>query len=244
MKWEHKCSLEWLQQRQKHLTASDIKKLLPFTPTGRARKITDEDRMRVLSSKLANLTEDDCMSYGAAARGHILEPYAVSDLNNIIGKNMFYHWDDILVTGEVDPILGFSPDAADVPMSEPFSSATAIAEIKSYSDEKHLCRYYGDKTKFEERWQIAHAMATRYNIDVGYLIFYNPRFYDSFSSLAAFMYTRVDLMKEIETIMTIVDDWEKFLTSNHCPPPLYFGGCTYSEQKIYELEKEKAGLNP
>lgn len=244
MKWEHKCSLEWLQQRQKHLTASDIKKLLPFTPTGSARKITDEDRMRVLSSKLANLTEDDCMSYGAAARGHILEPYAVNDLNNILGAKIFYHWDDVLVTSEANPILGFSPDAANIPMSESFSFATVIAEIKSYSDEKHICRCYGDKTKFEERWQIAHAMATCHNIEVAYLVFYNPRFYGSLRSLAVFMYTRSDLIKEIEIITTIAIDWEKFLTSRHAFPSLYLSDCTYSEQRIYELEEEKINLNP
>ena len=81
MNWEHKCSLEWLLERQKYLTASDIKSLVPVTRTGRPRKVDDEAYFRVLASKLTKLTSEDCWSFGAAARGHILEPYAIDALN-------------------------------------------------------------------------------------------------------------------------------------------------------------------
>ena len=43
MEWKHKCALAWMQERQKFLTASDVKELLPYTATGRAKKITEED---------------------------------------------------------------------------------------------------------------------------------------------------------------------------------------------------------
>ena len=33
MEWKHKCDLGWLTERQKYLTASDIKSLIPFTKT-------------------------------------------------------------------------------------------------------------------------------------------------------------------------------------------------------------------
>jgi hypothetical protein len=209
--------------------------------------VTDEDRLKVLASKLVTLTEDDCMSYGAAARGHILEPYAVKALNDILGYEKFYHWDDIVVTNTTDTILGFSPDAADVPMTGLFTDATAIAEIKSYSDEKHVCRCHTPKMECEERWQIAHAMATRSHLIEAYLVFFNPRIRDNryVTPVTAFQYSRSELGLEISTIKKIVDDWKDFILNiTAVPLPLLSGSCEYSEQGIYEIEEEKAGLNP
>ena len=77
MDWKHKCSLDWLRERQRYLTATDVKSLIPVTKTGRPRKITDMERLKVRASKMVTLTEEDCWSYGAAARGHLLEPYAI-----------------------------------------------------------------------------------------------------------------------------------------------------------------------
>lgn len=207
MKWEHKCSLDWLKERQGYITASDIKRLLPVTATGRPRKVTDQDRLKVYASKLVDLTEDDCWSFGAAARGHCLEKYAIDELNMNLYDEAFCWWDDVVIH-KPGRELAFSPDAMDVPMGESFENATAIAEVKSYSPEKHLSLMYAPKETLEERWQIASAMALCENIDHAYLVLYNPSM--ASRCLAAICYERNDLEKEIETVRLIERDWAAF----------------------------------
>jgi hypothetical protein len=218
-KWFHKCDLEWLKARRKYLTATDVKDLLPFTKTGRKRTITDEHYLKVFAGKLVNLTEDDCISTGAAARGHILEPYAIERYNEEdFGSNTWlYHWDDIVITQpNAGPLsLAFSPDAMNNKPSFYDGSIIAIdklidgniktiGEVKSYSPERHMLAGYTPKDKLEERWQIATAMAVCESIDEAYLLFYNPSMRNQ---LYIVDYDRADLADEIEAVLEVEKNW-------------------------------------
>ena len=211
MNWKHKCSLDWLRARQGYLTASDIKRLLPVTKTGRPRKVDELDYVGVMASKMVELTEEDCWSYGVMARGHLLEPYAVAALNQALffdadEPDLFHHWDDKLVVLPGREIA-FSPDAMDIPMGDPIENVTAIAEIKSYSPDRHLMCGYTPKDQLEERWQIATAMALLENIDHAWLVFFNPKMV---RRLIVIRYDRADLVKEIETVLEVEKAWRDF----------------------------------
>lgn len=210
-KWFHKCDLGWLKARQKYLTATDVKDLLPFTKTGRKRTITDEHYLKVLAGKMVNLTADDCVSTGAAARGHILEPYAI-DMCNEENIDRLYHWDDVVITRtNPDPFsLAFSPDAADYKQGNYGMPAVAIdgikviGEVKSYSPERHMIAGYTPKGELEERWQIATAMAVCESIEEAYLLFYNPSMRNQ---LYIVDYNRADLADEIEAVLEVEKKW-------------------------------------
>jgi hypothetical protein len=216
MDWKHKCSLDWLRERQKYLTASDIKSLIPLTKTGRPRKIDDIDRLKLLAKKQVELTDDDCWSYGAAARGHLLEPYAIDALNDWFinhgaKKQMFFHWDDELISLPGREIA-FSPDAMDIPqLHNQGMMPTRIAEVKCYSPDRHIATAFTEKDQIEERWQIATAMALLDTIKEAYLVLFNPSMRQN--RLFVIRYTRSDLKKEIETISKVELDWMMFKMS-------------------------------
>ena len=212
-KWFHKCSFDWLKARQNYLTATDVKELLPVTKTGRKRTITDENYLKVLANKMVNLTEDDCVSTGSAARGHILEPYAIDRYNeeDLGNSAWLYHWDDIIVTRpEPDPFsLAFSPDAMEIIPPNQGSialvvGASAIGEVKSYGPERHFVAGHTPKYDLEERWQIATAMAVCDSIKEAYLLFYNPSMKDQLYIVG---YDRRDLASEINTVLDVEQNW-------------------------------------
>lgn len=254
-KWMHKCRLSWLRARQQYLTASDVKDLLPVTKTGRPRKITEMDYLKVLARKEVMLTEDDCISVGAAARGHILEPYAIQLLNAISRASWLtlYHWDDAIVV-KPGRRLAFSPDAmsarqvssASMVNVETISGESiTIAEVKSYSPEKHFICGHTKKEDLEERWQIATAMALDKRIDTAYLLFYNPSMVDQ--RLYVIKYKRNDLVDEIATVLMVEHNWDEFIDKkivtygNIFQHPFYTG--QYEEDIIAKIKKEDK-LNP
>jgi hypothetical protein len=215
-RWQHKCDLTWLKDRQGFLTATDVKQLLPVTATGRKRTITDEHYLKVMAGKLVNLTESDCISTGAAARGHILEPYAIDRYNEEdYGSNThLYHWDDAVIS-RVNPVLyslAFSPDACDKTATQLLMDKSldinVIGEVKSYGPERHLICGYTPKDKLEERWQIATAMAVSLTIREAYLLFYNPSMAEQ---LYIVDYTREDLASEINTVLEVEGNWLKWI---------------------------------
>jgi len=251
MRLEHRCSLDWMRERQRYLTASDVKALIPVTKTGRKRDITDLDYLKVMADKMVVLTEDDCVSYGAAARGHILEPYAIDALNIMLeemdpnGDEMFHWWDDKLVSVHGRQIA-FSPDAMDIPMDGNILDATAIAEVKSYEASKHLAIAYTSKEQIEERWQIAHAMAVLENIDHAYLVLFNPKM--KYRKTFVIRYDRHELAHEIETILQVELDWREF--REHGPlTTIPTSGAIHShhggnEETIMREYEERHRLNP
>ena len=214
-KWYHEVSRDWMVARQSVLSATDIKQLLPVTKTGRARKVTDEDYLKVLASKIVEISYDDCCSTGAAARGHILEPYAIEMFNEFIGvssNEVLHHWDDFVVASP-NGILGFSPDAlnfkqeADIPPIGVITEIDYIGEVKCYGADRHLICGRTPKEELEERWQIAAAMATCEKIDHAWLIFFNP---SMTRQMYVVRYGRVELADEIETCLGIAQDYKKW----------------------------------
>ena len=250
MKWEHKCSLDWLRARQRYLTASDIKALLPITKTGRPRKVTDQDRLRILANKQVVLTEEDCWSSGAAARGHILEPFAVREFNEYAKyyyNEEYYWWDDKLVSCP-DRCIAFSPDAMDVPMDDPDAADNVkqILEVKSYNPERFLLTASMDKADLEERWQIATAMALLPNISGATLELYNPSMRSG--QIRWFRFSRLELVKEIEMILKVEEDWKDFCSYSDLALGVFKDSYTeetaLSESQIIEAIEERQRLNP
>lgn len=250
-KWFHRVDLDWLKARQDALSATDIKQLLPVTKTGRARKVTEEDYWKIRATKAVELTEADCESNGAAARGHILEPYAIDMFNECIGEKegeILYHWDDVLLMSPND-VLGFSPDALsikqdpDCPPSmvlggtEPFF----IGEVKSYGADRHAICGHTPKHLLEERWQIAAAMACYENIDHAWLMFYNPSMREQ---LYVIRYDRDDLAEEIDICLQISTDWYDWRQKGGKRENTTFLGDPRREQEIIEEIIERESLDP
>lgn len=253
-KWYHKVSLDWLKARQKVLSATDIKQLLPVTKTGRSRKVTHEDYYKVMASKVVELTEADCESTGAAARGHVLEPYAIRKFNECYGVEngeVLFHWDDVVLTN-ASGILGFSPDAINFkqePDLEPLmvmGGVEYIGEVKCYSADRHLICGHTQKEELEERWQIAAAMAVYSSIDHAFLLFFNPSMEQQ---LFVIRYGRDELADEIETCLKIADGWADFVRDYKTVGPYALGNKCYkgdkdAEQKIILELSYKERLNP
>lgn len=251
MKWEHKCDIGWLRQRQHYLTASDIKSLLPVTKTGRKREVSDADYLKVMASKMVTLTDEDCMSYGAAARGHILEPYAIDALNTVLREmqgqeaEQFHWWDDMLVVKH-GRAIAFSPDAMDVPMGDSTLVPHAIAEVKSYEATRHLLTAYTPKDQIEERWQIATPMALLDSIDHAYLVLFNPKM--KYRKTFVIRFDRDELKDEIEMILQVEENWKDFrergpLTKRPDNGAIHSHHGGSEEDIIAEIER-KLKLNP
>lgn len=254
MKWEHTCNLEWLKERQKYLTASDIKHLVPMTKTGKPRKITDVDRLRIYSNKKIELTADDCVSTGAAARGHILEPYAIQAYNESRDLELpeLYHWDDCILYNKLSTHLAFSPDALSfeqpsgsisIDISGKRNTYYTLGEVKCYGTERHIECCVADKHDLEERWQIATAMYVDQYISQAILIFFDPRLSEENSRLFIHTYTRHDLLDELDIIDKISSDWIHF---KQTVLSFYKSGlkCNISEQDIIADLEAKSRLNP
>ena len=251
-KWKHVCSMDWMKARQQCLTATDVKDLLPITKTGRKRVIGDEQYLKVLSRKLVNIEEDDCISTGAAARGHILEPYAIDRYNeeDFGGNEWLWHWDDIVITRQnhVYGGLAFSPDAMDHDPKNIKTNMIAITgiktigEVKSYSAENHLARAYTPKDELEERWQLATAMAVCEDIQTAYLMFYNPSMR---TQLYIADFNRSDLQDEIDMILDVEEKWLAWLGDFGKLDHFYcVTGQPNEEQAIIRSIMKREELNP
>lgn len=215
MKWFHRVNADWYRARKNYLTASDIKSLWPKTKTGRDRKITDLDYMKIYFEKTQEVRFDDCDSFDWAARGHILEPYAIKEFNNQAIERYMYHWDDCIITKD-GCCIAYSPDALDtlqdfnaVQVETDFVVPNIIGEVKCYNAAKHVETIMTPKSETEERLQIATAMCTSPSISDGYLILFNPEVEDV--SLAWKHWTREELSNEINIVRDIEYSWRKFL---------------------------------
>ena len=185
--WQHDVSQLWLQQRKGCLCASEVGRL-----SKDARRILDgtlglEDSATFRDVVADKLSSDfDERSYGAAARGHIMEPEAVAWWNSTMAKDLgvIYHWDDCLVHRDG---VAFSPDATNVPQPEDVITTTdardigAVVEIKSYSESQHLKRisqHKRDPMSLPELWQLATAMYVCPNAQMARLLLWAPQLND------------------------------------------------------------------
>lgn len=248
--WKHKVSEDWLEARDAVLTATDICKLAGYHK--RASKANREagtiPEFQSLWAEKHSLRDHDPFSNGAAARGHIMESYAV-DAWNLQKKSTqeYYHWDDCIIRrGSV----GFSPDAADVmqPAPVPYLDVDevsgvmmdgdfnyydidikSILEIKSFEPRKHFARCLEDKMKHEEVLQVAAAMYVLPSIEIARLVYYCP---GAPISMKVFEYTREELKDQIKQVEEIVECWNKT-----CEKLALVAGdmdSMYTEDDIYE----------
>lgn len=112
-RWYHEVSAEWLKARQAVLTATDVAGLLPeykrYLKAGSPDVPTPG--FSALWCKKHSDVYLDTGSSDAAARGHIMEPYAIDSWNQQANPT-FYHWDDCIICNKM---FGFSPDGMTVP---------------------------------------------------------------------------------------------------------------------------------
>ena len=221
--WYHKVDRRWMEARAKYLNASAIKEMLPVTETGRKRSQAQREAamMKAWSHHLqTHIPEEALESRGAAARGHILEPFALNEYQRCTGESSVYHWDDVVIH---DKYIGWSPDGMSIPQVKDYGCswdvdergrlcAETIFEVKSYSIEKHVAKLH--EGVHEERWQLAVGMYLQPQTQRAVLIFFNP---DCSCGLAYNVYKRSDLEEEIEMIRETVDDyldWTKTLAKS------------------------------
>lgn len=215
--WRHVVDKEWMIARTHYLTASSIKNILPVTETGRKRPQAQiEANMLKIAANLmtASISNEDCVSTGMAARGHLLEPIAIEEANKAANLGL-YHWDDIILSKD---LLGWSPDAMSIPQTKKVASydievhgapcPSSIGEVKSYGIERHITSVYTDKEDCPERWQLAVGMTLLKNCQFANLIFFNP---DSTIRLAIKTYSRKDLEEEIKMIKEAETSFKQFL---------------------------------
>lgn len=251
--WRHEVSETWLRTRKLYLTASDIKKLV-----AEAKRI-EYGKVELSESKIfAKLygekqsSEIDVESYGAMARGHILEPYAIEEYNKIAGchgSDEIHWWDDaIICRGRI----GFSPDGLDIPKlsgtrvicdGSMLHYKTAkqvgprkIVEVKCYDGGNHFQRKLIGKNNLDERWQIACAMHVCPTIMEGILMFYAPQCCDMFRR----GWYRSGLESEIKMVEVIERMWTMFcviMDDRHSLTPIYTEDDIYNRYLLDEMGK-------
>ena len=250
MKWMHKVSKEWMEARRGWLTASEIADLLPTTPTGRARYVYGK-QLEVWAAKRANITDDMCMAFGSAARGHIMEPYAIDAFNKLHAMDgELHHWDDAIVFNE-DLGIAFSPDAMSIRQCSNMvkvdqldlgSADIQIGEVKSYAPGKHYSKGLADKTYLEERWQLATAMAVCDRIEEAFLILFNPNVEHK---MFHHLYTRDDLEEEIAIVYQVADDYCNCTEEIEADAGSRACECSITESEIVsEIEAMQDNVNP
>ena len=196
-RWHHEVSAEWLQARQSVLTATDVAGLLPeykrYLKAGSPDKPTPG--FAALWCNKNSKRHLDTESVNAAARGHVIEPYAVDDWN--MQHNVhFYHWDDAIVVDKTGK-LGFSPDAMSIMQvhgsaryqmtddGERFFDDQAkildyipypaeVMEIKCYEPAQHMKAILKDKMEHDELMQLAMAFVVMPKLEVARLTWYCP----------------------------------------------------------------------
>jgi hypothetical protein len=250
MEWMHTVKREWLEARRSVITATECISLIStYNKLTKKQKAGTElnPAFAALWGKKNSVEELDPVSYGPAARGHIMEPYAVEEFNVHSVTMEMFHWDDAIICNNG---LGFSPDALDIKQFEPdvykfniiqgklvgegsgvtYPKPEKVLEIKSYGAENHMKSINTRLTGLKERYQLAVAMAVCPSIEYGYLMFYNPACPIGWDIKVT---KRSELEDEIELILGVSDVWNKtcILMNNEQRRP-----CLYTEEKIHEIE--------
>ena len=181
--WFHQVDAKWLEARRDCITATEIQKLV--SPYKRRSK-KDAEAGRIIPA-FAALWGDknsswpiDPDSFGAAARGHVMEPYAVEE-HNRIGHDEMFHWDDcVIVNGSV----GFSPDAMDVPqdgidavkidVKDMPGEVRRILEVKSFEPAGHMKAIATPKMERDQLMQLAVAFHVLPSLEEAVLVFFCP----------------------------------------------------------------------
>lgn len=241
IKWQHEISAKWLRERRKVLTATEIRDLIPALK--RYKKNGDVSSfVGVWGDKHATpLVEETWAPSNAAARGHILEPYAVEEYNIYKGQlnPKMYHWDDFIIVDSRYHV-GYSPDAMNIVQPPKGCSIEVeellkfkpsyLLEIKCYEPKHHMQAVYSSPENLKERYQLAAAMAITPTIEEGALLFYCPQCEIGIDTKQL---TRDDLEKEIKECCEVIDVWAEVCGT--CKK-LFANAPTlkYSEKDIYD----------
>lgn len=246
MRYEHEVSESWLRARQRYLTASDVVRLIPEArriDSGKLRLEEARAFARVYGEKQDRYPDTRAPS-SAAARGHVLEPYAVEQFNRLSGTQ-FCHWDDFVIArGNI----AFSPDALDIDQPRGVK-AIAVDDSLSTIDGKvdgptHLleCKCYEAGSHYQrrldvmcgrdvdERWQVAMAMVVCPTIMHGSIIWFAPQCDDSFYR----DYDRDDIEDEIEVVESVADMWSVFCGLMEGSAKPFVFESYISEEAIYQ----------
>ena len=252
--WHHEVDPNWLEARRHVLTATDIVNLLPEFK--RWIKAGDPDALPPGFSSLwcKKITQgfDEIDSYNAAARGHIMEPYAIEDWNNQCNP-IFCHWDDALIVRDG---VGFSPDAMTIPQDNPSicfevsdsgrslipggninelcPTPWAIMEVKCYEPANHmksLC--IKNKMDHKEIWQIATAFHVLPDLERAYLLWYCP---NAPFPMHSEEFSREELEDAIDTVAAIAGLYGK--VADHWAEQLDDVGIMYASHTEDEIYNE------
>jgi len=205
-RWHHEVSAEWLKARQQVLTATDVAGLMPeykrYLKAGSPDKPTPG--FSAIWCKKNSDTYLDTDSVGAAARGHIMEPYVV-DAWNMQMPDKFHHWDDCIVLDSTGK-LGFSPDAMDIEQHGGVvlrgADAKEVMEIKCYEPPAHMKAIMKEKMDHDELMQLAMAFVVLPDLEAARLTWYCP---GAPIPMFSQRYTGDDLHDQIRWIMEIAE---------------------------------------
>lgn len=250
-RWTHEVSVEWLKARQSVLTATEVAGLLPEWKRWLKKGSDPETLMPGAAALWAakhSTGEPDVNSPSpAAARGHIMEPWAVDSWNAQVVKR-FWHWDDCIICRSDFAIpVGFSPDAMDIAQVYPDSrlevtadgkfivnsgmmscdAPTEVMEIKSYEIPRHMKSVLMEKMEHEELMQLAMAFVVFPDLVRARLVWFCP---DAPISMHAETYTSDDLHDQIRWIMEILEWYQgQRELCEKLPKPWLKAQCTEEE---------------
>ena len=226
-RWTHDVSADWLMERKAVLTATEVAGLL--TEYKRYLKKAPGTLMpgaaALWAAKRADGEVDTSSPSPAAARGHIMEPWAVRSWNAQVDKEL-YHWDDcIICRTDLAVNVGFSPDAMDIMQLYPEArldvsadgkflvnkegmacdAPTEVMEIKSYDVPKHSKCCIMDKMEHDELMQLAMPFVVLPHLKRARLLWFCP---DAPWSMHTESYTGDDLHDQVKWIMEILEWYE------------------------------------
>ncbi len=219
MDWYHEVDEGWLLARKGALTATEISKLVSPYKRFPKKRVVNPAFAALWSEKTSDWPVD-VASYGSAARGHVMEPYAVDEYVRVSGNEMF-HWDDcMIVNGDV----GFSPDGLDVAPTcadvrldvgddglyaedgLACELPTRMLEVKSFEPGQHMKAITTPKYERDQLMQLAVAFHVLPSLEEATLMFFCPP-----AKVPIFLdtYTRDGLSAMIELVGEIAAEYRR-----------------------------------
>lgn len=252
-------SEEWMLARKDVLTASEIRSLLPEfrRMLKKPANTLSPGFFAFCGDKLASGIPST-LSTGPAARGHIMEPYAIEDWNYNSPQYQYNHWDDLVIKRNG---IGYSPDGLDIEQipemgvelwadnktgklvipntKHSFRAPKRAIEVKCYEPKQHMKSLIEDKTERDERLQAAVAFMVLPKLELIDVLWYCPE-----APVPMFneVYEREDLQAEIKVITSMLKMFHKHMDivrSKKCSMMP-----TTTTQKIYEeyVLTERTGI--
>lgn len=239
-RWQHQVSAEWLLARKDVLTATEVKALVPEMKRIEKKPLKPGEISPGFAALWAdkntpsNIDTDSPSS--VAARGHVMEPYAVESYNRL-SENQFYHWDDCIIKSITG--LGFSPDAMDIPQpldavaleEYDVKDARMIMEIKSYNPQHHMKCILKPHSEHDEIWQIACAFYVLPNLEEAELVFYCP---DAPISMHVVHYSRDDVKDYMPIIGKVLKQYRETARQCNDLEQLAYYKSAFTEQEIWK----------